>query len=122
MSPRRKDQICILQEKKGIFIGYSDHSKDYIIYILGFCHIENNRDVTFNEDAAFRKYIKVYAYEYHEEEQEAPKIIESSRTSVKDVKEEPIYQNIMTWKNFKDPWINPIRLYKQIEDHIRPLI
>jgi hypothetical protein len=44
--------------KKGIFVGYSDSSKSYIIYILEQHKIEVNRDVTFNERMAFRKSIK----------------------------------------------------------------
>jgi hypothetical protein len=37
--------------KKGIFVGYCEVSKAFIIYILGYHHIEISRDVTFNEDA-----------------------------------------------------------------------
>ena len=41
--------------KKGLFVGYSEQSKDYRIYIPGYCQIELSRDVTFDEDTAFRK-------------------------------------------------------------------
>jgi hypothetical protein len=41
--------------KNGIFVGYSDTSKAYMIYILGHWKVEINRDVTFDESAAFRK-------------------------------------------------------------------
>jgi hypothetical protein len=41
--------------KKGTFIGYSDTSKDYIIYIPGQRQIEINRDVTFDEETTFIK-------------------------------------------------------------------
>jgi hypothetical protein len=37
--------------KKGIFVGYCEVSKAFIIYIPGYHHIEISRDVTFNEDA-----------------------------------------------------------------------
>ena len=41
--------------KKGIFVGYSESSKAYRIYIPGQRQIEVSRDVTFHEEAAFRK-------------------------------------------------------------------
>jgi hypothetical protein len=44
--------------KKGIFMGYSDSSKAYIIYIPDHHKIEVSRDVTFNERMAFRKSIE----------------------------------------------------------------
>jgi hypothetical protein len=44
--------------KKGIFMGYSDSSKAYRIYIPKQHKIEVSRDVTFNERMAFRKSIK----------------------------------------------------------------
>jgi hypothetical protein len=43
---------------KGIFVGYSDSSKSYIIYILEQQKIEVSRDVTFNEKMAFKKSIE----------------------------------------------------------------
>jgi hypothetical protein len=44
--------------KKGIFVGYSESSKAYIIYILKQHKVEVNRDVTFNENMAFKKSIE----------------------------------------------------------------
>jgi hypothetical protein len=44
--------------KKGIFVGYSDSSKAYRIYIPDQHNIEVSRDVTFNERMAFRKSIE----------------------------------------------------------------
>ena len=41
--------------KKGIFVGYSEISKDYIIYFLGFKNIDINRDITFDEGSACNK-------------------------------------------------------------------
>ena len=75
---------------KGVFVGYSDQSKDYGIYILGFRHIEIRRNVTFGEHVDFSKFRKEYADKYNEEEQEAPKIAEVSRPPVRDVEEESI--------------------------------
>ena len=83
--PKEKRSKLDPSRKKGIFVGYSDHSKDYKIYIPGFHHIEINRDVTFDEDAYFSKSKKAHADKVHEEEQEDPIIAET-----KDVKEEPI--------------------------------
>ena len=59
--------------KKGIFVGYREQSKAYRIYIPGFRQIKINRDVTFDEDAAFTKFGKILVDEDHEEEKEAPK-------------------------------------------------
>ena len=41
--------------KKGIFVGYSEISKAYRIYFLGFKNIDISRDVTFDEDSAYKK-------------------------------------------------------------------
>jgi hypothetical protein len=54
--------------KKGIFMGYSDSSKAYRIYIPEKHKIEVSRDITFNERMAFMKSIK----EIIEEELEEP--------------------------------------------------
>jgi hypothetical protein len=44
--------------KKGIFVGYSDSSKAYRIYIPEQHKIKVSRDVTFNERMAFMKSIE----------------------------------------------------------------
>lgn len=41
--------------KKGIFMGYSETSKAYRIYIPGQRNIEVSKDVTFHEEAAFKR-------------------------------------------------------------------
>ena len=41
--------------KKGIFVGYSESAKAYQIYISGHKRIELSRDVTFEEDVAYRR-------------------------------------------------------------------
>ena len=58
--------------KKGIFVGYSESSKAYKIYFLGYKKIEINKDVTFDEDIAHNKYRKKPVEET--EEEEAPRI------------------------------------------------
>jgi hypothetical protein len=40
---------------KGVFVGYSENSKVYRIYVLGQRKIEVSKDVTFHEEAAFKK-------------------------------------------------------------------
>ena len=39
--------------KKGLFVGYSEQSKSYRIYIPGYRQIELSIDVTFDEDTTF---------------------------------------------------------------------
>ena len=78
--------------KKGIFIGYSEQSKAYRIYIPGYCQIEISIDVTFDEDATFNKSRKNHEYEHHEEEHEAPRVEETSRILDRDVEEEHILE------------------------------
>ena len=51
--------------KKGIFVGYSEVSKAFKIYILGYHHIEISRDVTFDEDATLKRSRKCYLEEVY---------------------------------------------------------
>jgi hypothetical protein len=62
---------------KGIFVGYSDTTKAYKIYIPSHRKVEINRDVTFDENATFNKSKQIHAEEVHEEENEVPKIPEA---------------------------------------------
>ena len=41
--------------KKGIFVGYSENSKGYRIYVASQKEVEISHDVTFDEDMALRK-------------------------------------------------------------------
>ena len=41
--------------RKGIFIGYSESSKAYRVYILGFRKIETSRDVTLDDHVDFSR-------------------------------------------------------------------
>ena len=45
--------------KKGIFVGYSESSKDYRIYFLGFKKIDIIKDVQFDKDLAYNKSRKI---------------------------------------------------------------
>ena len=53
-------------------MGYSESSKAYIIYFLGFKKIDISRDVTFDEDTAYDKSRKRPAKQ--PEEAEVPRI------------------------------------------------
>ena len=52
--------------KKGIFVGYSERSKAYRIYFLGFKKIDISIDVTFDEDLAYNKSRKRPVEDYEE--------------------------------------------------------
>jgi hypothetical protein len=68
--------------KKGIFVGYSDSSKAYKIYIPEQHKIEVSKDVTFNERMAFMKSI-----EENTEEEEIEELNEERTENVNDKKE-----------------------------------
>jgi hypothetical protein len=63
--------------KKGIFVGYSETSKAYRVYIPGHRQIETSRDVTFDEDATFSKSRQHHSDEVHDEEPEAPRVTDT---------------------------------------------
>jgi hypothetical protein len=62
--------------KKVTFVGYSDTSKAYRVYIPGNQNIEISRDVTFNEDVSFIKSKQDHAEESHGEENGVPRVAE----------------------------------------------
>jgi hypothetical protein len=53
--PKKKRTKLDPSGRKGTFVGYSESSKAYRIYIPGQRQIEVSRDVTFEEDIAFRR-------------------------------------------------------------------
>jgi hypothetical protein len=55
MSLRKRGQRWNPQVRKG-FLGYSENSKAYRIYVLVQRKIEVSRDVTFHKEAAFKKF------------------------------------------------------------------
>ena len=55
-----------------MFVGYSEQSKAYRIYIPGYLQIELSRDVTFDEDTTFRKSRK---YKEVTEDHETPRVM-----------------------------------------------
>jgi hypothetical protein len=71
--PKEKRTKLEPSGRKGIFVGYSETSKAFGIYIPGFKQIETSRDVTFDEDATFNKSRRHCAEEVLDEEPEAPR-------------------------------------------------
>ena len=71
--PKEKRTKLDPSGKKGLFVGYSEQSKAYRIYIPVYHQIELSRDVTFDEDIAFKKSKKD---KEDEEEHETPKVDE----------------------------------------------
>jgi hypothetical protein len=53
--PKEKRTKLDPSGRKGTFVGYSESSKAYQIYIPGQRQIEVSRDVTFEEEIAFRR-------------------------------------------------------------------
>jgi hypothetical protein len=53
--PKEKRTKLDPSGRKGTFVGYNESSKAYQIYILGQRQIEVSRDVTFEEEVAFRR-------------------------------------------------------------------
>jgi hypothetical protein len=81
--PKDKRKKLEPSGRKGIFVGYSESSKAYKIYIPEQHKIEVNRDVTFDEKLAFKKSIE----DSMEEEYEEPK--EESTSFPESQNEEP---------------------------------
>ena len=73
--PKEKKTNMEPSGKKCIFVGYSETSKAYRIYVPGQRQIEVSRDVTFDKDVAFFRSIKSHL-DVEIEEHEAPKDIE----------------------------------------------
>jgi hypothetical protein len=94
--PKEKRNKLDPSGKKGIFVGYCEVSKAFKIYIPGQYHIEINKDVTFDEDAAFKKSILCQLEEVYEEEtvipstamREVPRAVELVREVVTSPDEE----------------------------------
>jgi hypothetical protein len=70
--PKEKRTKLEPSGNKDTFIGYSETLKAYRIYIPGHRQIEISRDVTFDEDEAFRK-SREYHMDEDKEELEAPR-------------------------------------------------
>ena len=57
---------------KGIFVGYSENSKNYRIYFPGYKKVDIIRDMTFEEDSTYNKSKKIPIEDI--EEPEVPRI------------------------------------------------
>jgi hypothetical protein len=77
--PKEKRNKLEPSGKKGIFVGYCEVSKAFIIYIPGHHHIEISRDVTIDEDATLKKSRRCQLEEVYEEEPVIPRTAESVR-------------------------------------------
>jgi hypothetical protein len=98
--PKDKRNKLEPSRKKGIFMGYSDSSKAYRIYIPEQHKIKVSRDVTFNERMAFRKSIE--------------EIIEEEEL------EEPNEENTENENNEKDQPDHPMEPCENIDSDIIP--
>jgi hypothetical protein len=85
--PKDKRKKLEPSGKKGIFVGYSDTSKAYKIYVPGQQTVEIIRDLTFDEKIAFKKSIEDSMDSNNEEEHEDLK--EESTCSPEHPSEEP---------------------------------
>ena len=74
-------------------MGYSESSKAYRIYFPGFKKIDIGRDVTFDEDSAYNKSIKIPLE--NPEESEAPRTHDTTMN-------EENQEKIENLKNHKD--------------------
>jgi hypothetical protein len=77
--PKEKRTKLAASGKKEIFVGYYEVSKAFRFYIPGYHHIEINRDVTFDEDAALKKSRRCHLEEVYQEEPMAPRVAEPVR-------------------------------------------
>jgi hypothetical protein len=86
--PKEKGTKLDPSGKKGIFVGYCEVTKAFIIYIPGYHHIEINTDVTFDEDATLKKLRRCQLEEVYEEEPVAPRDAEPVREVITSLDEE----------------------------------
>jgi hypothetical protein len=84
--PKDKRKKLEPSGNQGIFVGYSESSKAYKIYIPEKHKVEVSRDITFNENMAFKKSIEETI---EEEEYEEPK---EESTCLKEIQNEEIEQ------------------------------
>jgi hypothetical protein len=54
--PKEKRTKMETSGNKGVFVGYGENSKAYMIYVPGWREIEVSRDGNFHEDDGFKKY------------------------------------------------------------------
>jgi hypothetical protein len=97
--------------RKGIFVGYNESSKAYIIYIPEHYNIQVSRDVTFNENIAFKKSIEDSMEEEYEEPKEESTCSPESQNKEPEQPDQPVQpcgpiESIDVPKNRKHPtWL-----------------
>jgi hypothetical protein len=74
--PKEKRTKLDPSGNKGIFVGYCEVSKSFIIYIPGYHHIDINKNVTFDDDVVLKRSRKCQLEEVYEEEPIAPRVAE----------------------------------------------
>jgi len=72
--PKEKRSKLDPLDNKGIFVGYSETSNEYNVYIPGHCQTDTRRYFTFVEDETFSKSWQHHSYEVHDEAPIAPKV------------------------------------------------
>jgi hypothetical protein len=75
--PKDKRKKLEPSGKKGIFVGYSESSKAYRIYVPSQQKVETSRDVTFNENTTFNRSRQSHSDEVHDEDHVAPRIADA---------------------------------------------
>jgi hypothetical protein len=98
--PKDKRKKLEPSGKKGIFVGYSESSKAYKIYVPGQQKVEINKDVTFDEKIGFRKSIEDSMDPNNEEEHEGPK--EETTCSPEHLNAEPSTFEVVKKKEWKE--------------------
>ena len=82
--PKEKRSMLDPSGKKGMFVGYSEQSKAYQIYFLGYHQIELNRDVMFDKDTTFKKSRNDKEVK---EDHETPRVTEVSKLVINEEEE-----------------------------------
>jgi hypothetical protein len=96
--PEEKRMKLEPSRRKVMFVGYSETSKAYQIYIPGQRHVEISWDVRFEEDFAFRRSRETKT---GGEEQEAPKVEESTDPSI-------TYEQPSNYEEESEKFVDPV--------------
>ena len=83
--PKEKRSKLDASGNKGMFVGYSETSKAYRIYVTGQREVEICLDATFDEDVALKKVRNLPSSKEDEEDEEARKQEESKDDPMPDV-------------------------------------